>query len=104
MALLLVGCIIVAAAALLSGIVGFSYALVALPLLLIVGVPLPEAVLTNLVIGLLTRVSVLVQYRRQINVSRVGLLVTGCVPGIVAGLILSDHVPGVALQFAAASW
>lgn len=71
----------------LAGVVGFAYGLVALPLLLVVGVPLTDVVVINLAVGLVTRISVVAQRFRDISPSRAGLLVAGSLPGIVLGLL-----------------
>lgn len=90
---LLLGGVSVAGAALLAGVVGFSYALVALPLLLLIGIPLDEVVVINLTIGLVTRLTVLIRFRREIDYQRVSVLLIGSAPGILLGIAIKSRVP-----------
>jgi uncharacterized membrane protein YfcA len=48
---LTLGAIAILIATFLAGIVGFAYGLLALPLLLLIGVPLPVVIIVNLLIG-----------------------------------------------------
>lgn len=57
--------------------------------------------MVNLIIGLLTRISVMIRYRNHINRRRVGLLLIGCVPGIFLGLVLRDHIHQLAVEIGA---
>lgn len=85
----------------LAGVVGFAYGLVALPLLLLVGVPLRDVVVINLAVGLITRLSVVAQRYSDINPLRAGLLVLGSLPGVAFGLLARDFVNTDAVQLAA---
>lgn len=87
---LFLGALAVALAAFLGGVVGFAYGLVALPLLLLLGVPLPDVVVNNLIVGLVTRVLVVARRYADINPGRAGLLMLGSLPGIGLGLLLRD--------------
>ena len=89
---LILGACVVSLAAFLGGVVGFAYGLVALPLLLLLGVPLPEVVVINLVVGLATRVVVVARRHSDINRVRVRQLILGSIPGIGLGMILRDSV------------
>jgi hypothetical protein len=79
------GGLIVAAVALLSGTSGFGFGLVATPLLLLMGYSLPFVVTVNLLISLATRISVAYRLRRAIHGRRVVMLVGGAVPGLWVG-------------------
>jgi uncharacterized membrane protein YfcA len=91
--LLLLGALAVSLAAFLGGVVGFAYGLVALPLLLLLGVPLADVVVINLVVGLITRLVVVARRYADIDTSRAGLLMLGSLPGIGLGLVLREVVP-----------
>jgi uncharacterized membrane protein YfcA len=72
-------------AALLGGITGFGYALVATPLLLLIGFPLPFVVTANLSLALVTRMPVAYRFREHLWPRRVALLVSGSIPGLWLG-------------------
>jgi hypothetical protein len=55
---LIAGALVVVAASFLGGVTGFGYSLVATPLLLLVGFPLPFVVTVNLALACVTRISV----------------------------------------------
>jgi uncharacterized membrane protein YfcA len=82
---LIVGGLVVAAAALLAGTSGFGFGLVATPALLLSGFSLPFVVAVNLLVSLATRVSVAWRLRRAIDGRRVALLVGAAVPGLWIG-------------------
>lgn len=98
---LLVGALVVALAAFLGGVVGFAYGLVALPLLLLLGIPLADVVVINLVVGLTTRVLVVARRYADIDYNRAGLLMLGSLPGIGLGMLLRDVVPAQPIKVAA---
>ena len=83
--MLILGGLLVMAAALLAGTSGFGFALVATPLLLLSGFSLPFVVTVNLLISLATRLSVVWRLRAAIDRRRVALLVGGAVPGLWIG-------------------
>jgi uncharacterized protein len=89
---LLLGALVVWVASFLGGVVGFAYGLVSLPLLLLLGVPLPEVVVINLLVGLTTRLVVVARRHGDINRRRVKLLIIGSIPGIGLGTVLRDFV------------
>lgn len=81
----------VGAAAFLGGVTGFGYGLLASPLLLALGLPLPTVVLLNLTLGMVTRITVVVRLRAYVT-RRAWLLVAGSVPGYAAGAALLGSV------------
>jgi uncharacterized protein len=82
---LILGGFLVAAAALLAGASGFGFGIVATPALLLAGFSLPFVVTVNLLIALVTRVSVAWRLRHAMNRRRVVLLVLGAIPGLWVG-------------------
>jgi uncharacterized membrane protein YfcA len=85
--MLVLGGLLVAAAAFLAGASGFGLGLVATPLLLISGFSLPFVVTANLLISLATRVTVVGRMRRSITWRRVAALVGGAIPGLWIGSV-----------------
>lgn len=83
--MLIVGGLIVAAAALLAGSSGFGLGLIATPMLLLSGFSLPFVVAANLLISLATRLLVAWRLRAAIDRRRVALLVGAAVPGLWIG-------------------
>lgn len=75
------------AAATLGGITGFGYGLAATSLLLLAGLPLPQVVVVNLTVALLTRIVVVCRFRKSVQLSKAGRLVVGGLPGICLGLV-----------------
>ncbi|WAM20097.1 hypothetical protein OYT95_43960 (plasmid) [Rhodococcus sp. JS3073] len=65
MTLLLVGALCIGIASIIGGATGFGTALIATPVMLMVGFDVPEVVFANLVAGLVTRVNVAYQLRNQ---------------------------------------
>lgn len=93
---LLVGGLSVFAASFLGGVTGFGYSLVATPLLLLLGFPLPFVVTANLALAFLTRISVVYRFRADIRPRVVAALVGGSVPGLWLGTqVLARLDPGV---------
>lgn len=90
---LLLGMICAFAAAGLGGVVGFGFALVSTPLLLLLGIPLPTTVVINLVLGVCTRLSVALRFARSVEVSRVLPLLVGYVPGMAIGWLVLEVLP-----------
>ncbi|TYP87477.1 sulfite exporter TauE/SafE family protein [Blastococcus xanthinilyticus] len=101
MLLLVVGAVVVCAAAVLGGITGFGFALVCTPLLLLAGFPLAEVVVVNLTIGLVTRLVVAVKFRDAVDRRRATALVVGCVPGLLLGAATRTVVDGPVLEMTA---
>lgn len=84
-----------------GGLVGFASSLLFLPVLLLLDVPLPEAVAANLVLAVITRLPSVVVLRREVDVRRTGLLLAGSAPGIALGVVTARVVPQHALEVAA---
>lgn len=80
-------------AALLGGLTGFGYNLVATPLLLLLGVNPATAVSINLAIALFTRIAVVFRLRRYVRRRRALPLTLGSIPGLLLGAAI-----GVALD------
>ena len=98
---LLVGAISVTLAAFLGGVTGFGYSLVATPLLLLIGFPLPFVVTANLAVALVTRISVAYRFRQWLSPGRVALMVGGSVPGVWLGVIVLRVVDPQQIKVAA---
>ena len=98
---LVAGAAIVAAASFLGGVTGFGYSLVATPLLLILGFPLPFVVTANLALAFITRISVAVRFRRDLSRRRVAALVGGSVPGLWLGTQVLSTVDPAEIKLAA---
>ena len=101
MTTLLLGALVILAATFLAGAVGFAYGLIALPLLLLIGVPLPQVVVINLIVGVVTRVITVSQFHRDMDKSRTALLVVGSLPGVGLGVVLSGLLNLHAIELAA---
>ena len=99
--MLVVGGLLVAAAALLAGTSGFGFGLIATPLLLLSGFSLPFVVTVNLLVSVATRISVAVRLRRSVDPVRAALLVAGCVPGLYAGARILGAVDARTLELGA---
>lgn len=101
MTILILGAAAVWLAAFLGGVVGFAYGLVALPLLLLLGVPLADVVVINLLVALITRLVVVVRRHTDIDRKRAGLLIMGSLPGILLGITVRDLVDVRTIQIGA---
>ena len=89
---LVAGGLVVAAAAFLGGVTGFGYSLVATPLLLLIGFPLPFVVTANMALAGVTRISVAYRFRADVTPRRAGGLIAGCVPGLWLGAVVLTTV------------
>ena len=98
---LVLGCVCVAFASLVGGATGFGTALVATPLMLLVGLSVPEVVFVSLVVGLVTRCAVTFRLRAHIVWSRVGLFALGSIPGAWGGAVVLHLLPMHILKVAA---
>ncbi len=87
----------------IGGLVGFASSLLLLPVLLLLGVPLWDAVSINLVLAILTRVPSVIALRSYVDVRRTGTLLAGSIPGIGVGVLVGQRVPEKALEVAAGS-
>ena len=77
---LIAGGLCVLAASFLGGVTGFGYSLVATPLLLLLGFPLPFVVTVNLALAFVTRIPVAYRFRANLDPRRVAGLIAGSVP------------------------
>jgi uncharacterized membrane protein YfcA len=84
-----------------GGLVGFASSLLLLPVLLLLGVPLWDAVSLNLVLAILTRLPSVIVLRSHVDVRRTGTLLAGSLPGIGVGVLVGGLVPDKALEVAA---
>jgi uncharacterized protein len=98
---LLAGGISVLLAAFLGGVTGFGYSLVATPLLLLLGFPLPFVVTANLALALVTRISVVYRFREDLWPRRAAALILGSVPGLWLGVEVLTTVPESAIKLGA---
>jgi uncharacterized protein len=98
---LLAGAISVTLASFLGGVTGFGYSLVATPLLLLIGYPLPFVVTANLALALVTRISVAVRFRHSMWPRRVAMLIGGAVPGLWLGVLVLGAVDADTIKVAA---
>jgi uncharacterized protein len=98
---LVLGAISVMLASFLGGVTGFGYSLVATPLLLLAGFPLPFVVTVNLALAFITRISVAYRFRHSIWARRVALLVGGSVPGLWLGVTVLRVVDAQTIKVAA---
>ena len=101
MTTLILGGLAILLATFLAGAVGFAYGLVALPLLLLIGGPLPEVVVINLIVGLVTRMLVIFRLHRDMDKRRAALLVMGSLPGVCLGIVLSGLLNSRVVELAA---
>ncbi|WP_242459732.1 sulfite exporter TauE/SafE family protein [Rhodococcus sp. MS13] len=86
------------ATSIIGGATGFGAALIATPLMLLIGFPLPQVIVLNLTVALVTRIAIAVQLRRNIQWRRVGLLGLGSVPGSWLGAATVTSLPMVYFQ------
>ena len=98
---LVLGCLCLAFASIVGGATGFGTALVATPLMLLVGLSVPEVVFVSLVVGLVTRCAVAFKLRAHVTWSRVGLFALGSIPGAWAGAEVLHVLPVHHLKIAA---
>ena len=98
---LLVGAISVFCASFLGGVTGFGYSLVATPVLLLLGLPLPFVVTVNLALAFVTRLSVAYRLRDDVWPARVAWLIAGSVPGLWLGAEVLTTVPESTIKLGA---
>lgn len=84
-----------------GGLVGFASSLLLLPILLLLGVPLWEAVSLNLTMAILTRLPSVIALRSCVDIRRTGIMLAGSIPGIAAGVLIGGAVSSQVLQVAA---
>jgi uncharacterized membrane protein YfcA len=98
---LLAGGLVVLAASFLGGVTGFGYSLVATPLLLLLGFPLPFVVTANLALACVTRISVAYRFRSDATPGRAAGLIAGSVPGLWLGAVVLTTVDDSTIKLAA---
>jgi uncharacterized membrane protein YfcA len=98
---MVLGGLTVALGAFLGGVTGFGYTLVATPLLLLIGFPLPFVVTANLAVASVTRLATLLRFRRYVTWQRAGALVGGSVPGLWLGTLVLTTVAEGTIKVAA---
>ncbi|MGW4339452.1 sulfite exporter TauE/SafE family protein [Rhodococcus koreensis] len=101
MTMLLVGALCIGIASVIGGATGFGTALIATPVMLMIGFAVPEVVFVNLVAGLITRIGAAYHLREHISWGRVALLGGGSLPGAWLGAITLGLVPEQYLKPAA---
>ena len=95
------GALSVFVAAFLGGVTGFGYALVATPMLLLIGFPLPFVVTANLALAFVTRIPIAYRFRADIRVGQAAGLVGGSLPGLWLGTQLLTGVDEHVIKLAA---
>ena len=95
------GAVATFAACVVGGLVGFASSLLLLPVLLLLGVPLADAVTLNLGLAVLTRLPSVIALRALVDRHRTTAMLAGSVPGIAVGVGLAAVVPVVGLELAA---
>jgi uncharacterized membrane protein YfcA len=98
---LIAGGVSIFVAAFLGGATGFGFALVATPLLLLLGFPLPFVITANLSLALVTRVMVVVRFHGDVSPPRVAGLIAGAVPGLWIGAQVLTGVDESAIKLGA---
>jgi uncharacterized protein len=98
LSMLALGGVLVILATLLAGVSGFGLGIVAVPLLLLAGFPLPFIVTAVLLVSLATRVSVMWRLRRSIHPRRVAVLTGAAVPGLFVGALFLRSTDDEALR------
>ncbi|GCE43046.1 possible permease [Rhodococcus wratislaviensis] len=93
MTMLLVGALCIGIASVIGGATGFGTALIATPVMLMIGFAVPEVVFVNLVAGLITRIGAAYHLREHISWGRVALLGGGSLPGAWLGAVTLGLVP-----------
>lgn len=100
--IVVLGALIMAASLFVAGVTGFGNGLVSLPLLLLLGLPLQQVVVINLVIIFLTRIPTTWKLRAEVDYRKVAGLGAGTVGGVAIGLAAFDYLPLRALKLFAA--
>lgn len=83
---LVFGGIAVAAAAFLAGATGFGFALISVPLLLLLDYSLGFIVTVNLTLTLLTRLPVSYKFRHYVDSRRLSIMILASIPGFYLGI------------------
>ncbi|GAB3359923.1 sulfite exporter TauE/SafE family protein [Amycolatopsis echigonensis] len=98
---MILGALAVAFAGFIGGLTGFGASLVGTPLLLLIGLPLPQVVVINLFATMITRLAVLHRERNHIDWRRVAILGAASLPGAAAGALTLHLLPPHALRILA---
>ncbi|MGW7531833.1 sulfite exporter TauE/SafE family protein [Amycolatopsis sp. NPDC054798] len=98
---MILGALAVAFAGFIGGLTGFGASLVGTPLLLLIGLPLPQVVVINLITTMITRLAVLHRERDHIAWRRVAVLGAASLPGAAAGALTLHLLPPHALRILA---
>ncbi|HZC12843.1 MAG TPA: sulfite exporter TauE/SafE family protein [Thermoleophilaceae bacterium] len=98
---LLAGGLCVIVASFLGGVTGFGYSLVATPLLLLLGYPLPFVVTVNLALACVTRMPVAYRFRADLNLRRATGMIAGSVPGLWLGAVVLTTIDESAIKVGA---
>ncbi|WP_409464794.1 sulfite exporter TauE/SafE family protein [Amycolatopsis sp. GA6-003] len=98
---MILGALAVAFAGFIGGLTGFGASLVGTPLLLLIGFPLPQVVVINLIATMITRLAVLHRERHHIDWRRVAVLGAASLPGAAAGALTLHLLPPHALRILA---
>lgn len=93
MSVLVLAMLCVGFASIIGGATGFGTALIAAPLMLLAGVGVTEVVVVNLVVGLVTRIAVVIQLRAHIEWRRVGWMGGASLPGSWLGVLTVALLP-----------
>lgn len=93
MSAILLAMLCMAFASVIGGATGFGTALIATPLMLIAGIEVTEIVVVNLLVGLVTRIVVVVQLRGLIEWRRVAVLGGASIPGAWLGAVTVSMLP-----------
>lgn len=93
-----VGALIMAFSLFIAGVTGFGNGLVSLPLLLLLGLPLEQIVVVNLVIIIATRISTTWRLRAQVDWPKIWALAAGTILGVGAGTLIFGRLSLEALK------
>lgn len=93
MSTLLLAMLCMGFASIIGGATGFGTALIATPLMLLVGIEVTDVVVVNLLVGLATRLAATVQLRAHIEWRRVGWLGAASLPGAWLGVLTVALLP-----------
>ena len=85
-------------ASIVGGATGFGTALIATPLMLLVGMDVTDVVVVNLFVGLATRIAAAIQLREHIEWRRVGWMGGSSLPGAWLGVLTISLLPVALLK------
>src|SRR5690625_5948561 len=100
--IVVLGALIMAASLFVAGVTGFGNGLVSLLLLMLLGLPLQQVVVINLVIIFLTRIPTTWKLRAEVDYRKVAGLGAGTLGGVAIGIAAFDYLPLRALKLFAA--